>query len=136
MILNMRRDDVPHFMEGVPSDAPNEDPRCKAAERAELDWLARRGLTTVNVPFPGEQPLGDLLTMFETLAHGAPFVLGCTFAGINHSVVVHNGEIHNPNPLAPVEGPMLDGYWWLTIYSVGPNWRSPRLLDRVRGWLR
>jgi hypothetical protein len=146
MILNMHRDDVPHFMADCHPGLDPEHPDSVAAEKRELEWLARRGLTAVNVPFPGDTLIIDLLEMLSKLTHGAPVVLGCSVngwrgstrgpTGANHSVVVHEGKIYNPHPGTTVTGPMRDGMWWLTIYSVGPNWRSPRLLDRLRGWLR
>jgi hypothetical protein len=70
------------------------------------------------------------------LAHGSPLILGCTSSnGTNHSVVIHDGRVHNPNN-GGITGPMRDGNWWLTIYAVGPEWRSPLLRDRLRGLLR
>jgi hypothetical protein len=136
MILNMERDDVPHFMAGVSPDLPAEHPLCKAAERAEIEWLARYGLTPFNIGFYGETPLTEILQMLKSTAHGAPCILGCTSTnGCNHSVVIHEGQIYNPND-GQIAGPMRDGYWWLTIYSVGPDWRSPRWRDRLRELFR
>jgi hypothetical protein len=136
MILNMHRDDVPHFVEGCPPNVAPDDPRSIAAERAELEWLALRGLTAVNVGFSSAST--DICEVIEGMgkrAHGAPLVLGCSVNGANHSVVICDGALYNPND-ASVTGPHVDGNWWLTIYSVGPNWRSPLLRDRLRGLLR
>jgi hypothetical protein len=136
MILNMHRDDVPHFMEGLDPSLPPDHPSHLAAERAELEWLARRGLTVVDLPFPGGHPLSELLEQFTTLAHGAPLILKCTATGgDHHSVVIVDGEVHNPNS-SEVVGPMRDGFWWVAIYATGPGWRTPLLRDRVRGLLR
>jgi hypothetical protein len=138
MILNMHRDDVPHFMADCEPNLPPEDPRSQAAEVAELQWLAKRRITAVNIPFPGETPFEVLLEMTDKLTHSAPVILGCT-AGprrMNHSVVLKDGIVYNPNPTAQIAGPMRDGFWWLTIYSVGMRWRSPLLIDRLKGLLR
>jgi hypothetical protein len=122
MILNMDRDNVPHFMDGCSNDWPRDHPAWEAAERAEIEWLAQHGLAPISIPYSGELPLADLLAQLERTSRGAPVVLGCTSSnGFDHSVVVHEGRIHNPN-LSTVAGPMRDGMWWLTIYSVGPNW--------------
>jgi hypothetical protein len=136
MILNMHRDDVPHFMDGVDPDTPAGDPAWKRCVDAEVNWLARRGLAPVNVPFPGDTDLSDIQQMMEGLAHDAPFILGCTASnGCNHSVVMWGGRVYNPNN-GTIAGPMRDGFWWLTIYGAGHNWRSPRLSDRVRDLFR
>jgi hypothetical protein len=136
MILNMHRDDVPHFMDGVDPATPIDDPAWQRCEDAEVAWLHERGLTVVNVPFPGETNPGDVVEMMSNLAHGAPVVLGCTsINGCNHSVVICDGKVHNPND-GHIAGPMRDGFWWLSIYSVGPNWRSPSWRDRLRSALR
>jgi hypothetical protein len=137
MILNMHRDDVPHFMDGVDPATPPDDPIWRRCEDDEIAWLRKRGLRPINIPFAGDlNPLSDVLEMMRGLAHGAPFILGCTSSnGCNHSVVIQDGEVHNPND-GHIAGPMRDGYWWLTIYSVGPNWRSPRWRDRLKDWFR
>jgi hypothetical protein len=127
---------VPHFMAGVDPATPADDPVWQGCEDAEVAWLRRRGLTVVNMAFSGETELDTLLEMTANLTHGSPVVLGCTSTnGCNHSVVIHEGRVHNPNDGA-IAGPMQDGIWWLTIYAVGPNWRSPRLLDRLKGLFR
>jgi hypothetical protein len=145
MILNMHRDDVPHFMKDCHPSMTVEDPAMRAAEQAEVDWLSKRGLTAVNIPFPGETLIIDLLEQVKIMSHGAPIVLGCSVNGFtasvhpsghDHSVVIHEGKIYNPNSGATITGPMRDGLWWLTIYSVGPDWRSPRWSDRVRNLFR
>jgi hypothetical protein len=131
MILNMSRDHVPHFMHGVDPATPADDPVWQRCEQEELAWLRKRGLTTVHVPLPGETELKTVLEQYKVLGCGAPFILGCTSSnGCNHSVVVHDGQVFNPND-GHIRGPMQDGIWWLTIYSVGPNWRSPRWQDRL-----
>jgi hypothetical protein len=138
MILNMDRDAVPHFMDGLPTDGSAADASYAAAELMELQWLARRGLTSVHIAVPGEADLATILEMNLVQMHGAPVVLGCTSSANltqDHSVVIYRGAVYNPNS-GGVGGPMRDGMWWLTIYSVGPNWRSPRWQDRLLGLFR
>ncbi len=136
MILNMHRDDVPHFMDGVPPGLPADHPLSLAAEKREVDWLAKRRLTPVSVPFPGEFPLDLLLEQYKALAKDSPFILGCTSGlGTAHSVVIHKGEVYNPND-GYIDGPMPDGHWWLTFYAVGPKWRSLLPSDLWRALVR
>jgi hypothetical protein len=137
MILNMNRDDVPHFMAKLTPDMPADHPLCKEAEQAEIKWLRPYGLVPVNVAYPGETPLETVLELTKQLMHGAPVILGCRSGnGCNHSVVIWDGRVYNPND-GFIAGPMNDGYWWLTIYSVGPNWDGrPNWLDRLREWFR
>lgn len=126
MLLNMDRDDVPHFMEGVPYNATADDPRSKAAERAEAAWLAQRGLAAVTWGYTGDTNLGDVLEVVSKQCH-APVILGCQSEnGCNHSVVIWQGEIYNPNG-GTIAGPMLDGFWYVTALAAGPNWQPDAL---------
>lgn len=124
MMLNMDRDDVPHFMADVPYHTDAQHPLQVAAAQAEQAWLAQFGLTALSLPYSGEAPLEQLLDQIRMTGNGAPVLLGCTSGnGVNHSVVVWEGQIYNPNGDGGIiAGPMADGYWWLTIYSVGPNY--------------
>lgn len=137
MILNMDRDEVPHFMVNVPPRCPPDDPRSKESVQLELEWLAQHGLTVVNVPFPGDTDIAHLLESLSVLANDAPVVLGCSAPNGNHSVVVWRGEIYNPTNGVIVGPQELTGFWWLTIYSVGPNWmnrQATRELSFRAGW--
>jgi hypothetical protein len=126
MILNMDRDDVPHFMEGVHPDTPADDPAWEACAQKERDWLRERGLSIVVIPYVGETPLEVLLEQLGKFAIDAPVILGVTSGnGCNHSVVVYNGKIYNPNE-GTIAGPMKDGLWWLTLYVPGSNWDAIR----------
>lgn len=117
MILDMDRDDVPHFMDNVPANSPADSPECKAAEAAERAWLAELGLVPVYIPYLGEMPLEELVVHLNHTVRGAAVVLGCTSSnGTNHSVVFYEGQIYNPNA-SSVAGPMVDGMWWITIYA-------------------
>ena len=124
MILNMDRDDVPHFMANCHPAMAWDDPAFAAAEDAEEAWLAQHGLTTVSIPFPGSMDPAIVIGQLGRTAR-SPVVLGCTSAnGCDHSVVVFKGQLHDPSG-AGVAGPMRDGAWWVTIYAVGPNWPLP-----------
>lgn len=117
MILDMDRDQVPHFMEGLPGDLSSESPEYLAAEAAERAWLAERGLTPVYVAFDGSNTLEHLMQVLGVTMRDAAVVLGCsTIGGGNHSVVFYRGDLYNPN-LNTIAGPMRDGMWWVTIYA-------------------
>lgn len=117
MVLDLDRDDVPHFMDGIPAGLAPDHPDSQAAEKAERDWLAMRGLTPVYVPYLGDMPLQQLLDQLKWCASNSAVILGCTSGnGFNHSVVVYKGEIYNPNN-SGIDGPMNDGMWWVTIYA-------------------
>jgi hypothetical protein len=114
MILDMDRDDVPHFMDGV---HPHDQEAQFEAEQAEKRWLAERGLAPVYIPFDGKLPLQQLLDQFSGAAHNVAVILGCTSGnGVSHSVVVYAGQVFNPNE-GVITGPMKDGFWWITIYA-------------------
>lgn len=117
MILDLDRDEVPHFMSDCPPGLPPDDPRSQAAEQAERDWLLARGLVPVYVPYTGDLALTTLLDQLKIVARGTAVILGCTSGrGGNHSVVVYDGLVYNPNE-GIIVGPMQDGMWWVTIYA-------------------
>lgn len=121
MILDMDRDDVPHFMDGVPKNCPPEHPASTRAERLEREWLAERGLTPVYVAYPGDVTLDELMHVLSVMVPEAAVILGCTSSsGSNHSVVYYQGRIYNPNT-NQIDGPMQDGMWWITIYARATN---------------
>jgi hypothetical protein len=126
MILDLDRDEVPHFMEGVPKDAPADAPECQAAEQAERDWLAGRGLVPVYWGYDGGTPLEDVLAVLAQAVRGTAVILGCTSPnGHNHSVVVYEGRVYNPSGGA-IAGPMRGcstmssdtaEFWAVTAYA-------------------
>jgi hypothetical protein len=121
MILDLDRDEVPHFMAECPPGLPPDDPRSQAAEQAERDWLLGRGLVPVYVPYPGDLPLTTLLEQLKVTARDTAVILGCKSGrGSNHSVVVYDGLVYNPNE-GFIAGPMTDGMWWVTIYAHATN---------------
>lgn len=118
MILDMDRDEVPHFMEHVPKNADAESPEAQAAERAEREWMAARGLVPIHWGYTGDTSLEEVLKVLR-LCSGTGLILGCTSgAGFNHSVVVYDGRIYNPaGGNATIAGPMRDGFWVVTAYA-------------------
>lgn len=117
MILDLPRDDVPHFMEGTSMDWPDGDPRWLACEDAERAWLATRGLQPVHCAYDGSMPLSVVLAVLAHTVRNVPVILGCTSTnGGNHSVVYYNGSIFNPND-SGIKGPMRDGMWWVTTLA-------------------
>lgn len=117
MILDLPRDEVPHFMEHVPPD-DNMGEAAADAEDAERAWLAERGLTPVHVAYPGELSLDAVVGMLATLARDAAVILGCqSLSGCDHSVVVYKGVIYNPGQRGGIVGPMHDGFWWVTVLA-------------------
>jgi hypothetical protein len=121
MILDLDRDEVPHFMDGVPNNDPADSPACLAAEAAERAWLAQRRLTPVYVAYDGRTTFDDLMGVLAVTVKDTAVILGCTSTnGTNHSVVYYQGTIYNPN-LNAIAGPMNDGMWWVTIYAYLTN---------------
>lgn len=120
MILDLDRDEVPHFMDGVPNTAPADAPESRAAEQAERDWLAGRGLVPVYWGYEGSSTsLEQVLAVLEQTTRGTAVILGCTSGrGLNHSVVVYQGRIYNPaGGNGVIAGPMRDGLWVVTAYA-------------------
>jgi hypothetical protein len=115
MLLDMDRDDVPHFMEGCEPNVAVEHPDSLAAEVWEREWLWERGLVRVNIPFHGDAKLDTIVEQFSLFEAGV--ILGCSSERGNHSVVIYKGRIYNPN-YGEVVGPMRDGFWWVTVLSV------------------
>lgn len=120
MILNLDRDEVPHFMDGVEME---DHEKVTAMRKAIDDFLAARGLAEAHCALDGSLTLEKVLKV-STFWFKGPVILGGTSTtGVNHSVVVFKGEIHNPNN-AELVGPCDDGYWWFTALAVGENWKD------------
>lgn len=120
-LLELPLDDVPHFC-----DESLYAPDAKPLSDREREWLLSRGLTSINIIFPGETPLDDVLGTMNGINPGVLFILGGTSVnGCGHSVVAGNGRVvHDPSIGAPsnkhgsIIGPMEDGYWWLTFIGA------------------
>lgn len=119
MVLDMDRDDVPHFNADVAPGTPGHTAVSQAAKAAERAWLADHGLVPVGVPFPGTESLDVLLEQFGMVSDGLAVVLGCRRDDhADHSVVLYQGRVYDPlGDPAPLR-PMLDGMWWVTIYAL------------------
>lgn len=118
-LLELSLDEVPHFC-----DANSELPDAEPLMERERKWLASRGLTNINVIYPGETPLDDVLTTIDATTPGIMFILGGTSTtGCGHSVVAGCGKIlHDPSLTKTgdhsIVGPMRDGYWWVTFIGA------------------
>lgn len=114
VILGLDRDDVPHFL--------HDD--CGAAEfRLRVhSWLDSRGLSQVHILYPGSLSVEDVVQTVNFINPERPAILGgLSRTGVNHSVVIQNGEIAcDPSQTdAGITGPTEpDGYFWVT-YIVG-----------------
>jgi hypothetical protein len=118
-LLELPLDEVPHFC-----DADSELPDAEPLMERERKWLAERGLTNINIIYPGESSLDDVLTSVDATTPGVMFILGGTSTtGCGHSVVAGCGKIlHDPSLTKTshhsIVGPMKDGYWWLTFIGA------------------
>ncbi|WP_407155195.1 hypothetical protein [Bradyrhizobium sp. STM 3557] len=116
-VLDMDAQDVPHYM-----DASAYDDGAEAAHDRVEAWLNARGIVTINMLFPGETPLKDVLcTVSACNPRSRPvFILGGQSRnGVNHSVVCCDGEIvcDPSQDDSSIVGPCDDGYYWLTFFG-------------------
>lgn len=133
-VLDLEAGDVPHFMDG---GVKGDD----AHDQTEA-WLNERGVATINVLFPGETSLADVLTTVAACNHrGRPvFILGGRSRnGVNHSVVCCDGEIVCDPSLddSGIVGPCDDGFYWLTFFghldaTADPHRRNAPALEREK----
>ncbi len=116
VVLDMDARDVPHFMDG------NLYPDAEEAHDKIEEWLNTRGITTINVLYPGETSLDDVLSTIKCSNHRSKpvFILGGRSRnGVNHSVVCWQGEIacdpsHDDSGIV---GPCDDGFYWVTFFG-------------------
>jgi hypothetical protein len=117
-VLDMDAKDVPHFMDG------KHDCEADASHRAVEAWLNERGLTHINVLFPGETSFDLVLqSVKNSNPNGGPHVFilgGRSRNNVNHSVVCCDGEIVCDPSIdsSGIVGPMDDGYWWVTFFGA------------------
>lgn len=120
-LLELPIDDVPHFCDEA--QFPPDQYPLSSTQRL---WLLTRGLVSVDIAYPGETSLDDVLETINNLNPGVLFILGGTSVnGTGHSVVAGNGRVvHDPGIGAPsnehgsIIGPMSDGNWWLTFIGA------------------
>lgn len=110
-LLDMDRDDVPHFVTTMdPGEwERNVQPRVDA-------WLRERGFVELALPASGECDLDTILQMISS--RGVYTILtGTSATGCNHCVVVGPDQtIHDPGRDDPgIVGPADDGFWWLSV---------------------
>lgn len=107
-MLDMPRDDVPHFMDGGAPDGVG-----KAKE-----WLLTQGIVPINMVF--NSPLEEVLQTMGFLNPRVCYILGGqSKTGCNHSVVGRGGAIVcDPSQSdAGIIGPCDDGYYWVTFFG-------------------
>lgn len=113
-MLGLHPSVVPHFY--------REGPTRPALETIQEinNWLRQNyGLRQIDIAYPGETSVTDVLGAVSASNPGAVFMLGGTSsAGVGHTVLCWNGEIgFNPSnsPASRIVGPMEDGYWWVSF---------------------
>lgn len=106
MILDREPEGVPHFAEDG-----DENFRLN-----EINWLESEGLELINIVFPGEMKLAQILETMNVLNPDNAFILGGKSAiGCGHSVVCFEEQIYDPSlDNNGIVGPMSDGYYWIT----------------------
>jgi hypothetical protein len=124
-VLDMDAKDVPHFMDGAADKGEGE----KSHDRAEA-WLNARGIATINILYPGETPIDEMLsTVAACNPRGKPvFILGGESRnGVNHSVACCDGEIvcDPSQDDSGIIGPCDDGFYWLTFFGTLAATDSP-----------
>lgn len=107
-LLDLEPDQVPHFGEHYTDS--------DTFQRAEQEWLASRGLTTVNAAFT---ELREAMNFLRVSNPGIYCLLGGKSAnGCGHSVIACDGEIiwdpalDDAGIVAPFDE---DGLYWLTF---------------------
>lgn len=122
MVLDLDRDDVPHFCEDVPPGTPADDPRHVESLRLEDEWLAARGLARVHVPYSPELTMAGLAEQYARIAGpSVAVIMGCSLGGgMDHVVVLHQGVVYDPLGVVDPElyRPCIDGMWWATILAA------------------
>ncbi len=112
-ILDMDRDEVPHFYDGGVS--------AKKAAKATREWLSERGLTLFQVAFHSDTEIDKFLESLDAINPGQHFIWGGKSRnGVNHSVVVSGGEVVCDPSLndAGIVGPCDDGFYWIDILAL------------------
>lgn len=112
---------VPHVYED-----PTADPDRQLA--AFKNWLGLRGITLIQVKYPGDTPLEFVLTSMHVMSPNVFHLLsGTSVNNVGHVVVCLNAEIvHNPTPGATLTGPLSNGYWEVEFLGWTPTSRGTR----------
>lgn len=113
-ILDLPRDDVPHFAEMSWDDADE-------FHRLVNEWLLNRGLRAVRIPYDCE--LKDVLNMMEIVNPNIHYLLGGMSRNkVPHSVVCQGGGIiWDPSlDASGIVGSIQDCYW-VTFFTPDPG---------------
>jgi len=133
MVLDMDRDEVPHFCEHVPPGTQPEDPAHIASDEWERGWLSGRGLTKVTVPHSGEITIWQLAEQYNVLAPGAAIICQTALYGrvgvSDHVVELYGGRLYDPlgnDTEEHVAGtnryqPSTHGLYWVTVLARATN---------------
>lgn len=111
-VLDLRPEDVPHF-----GEHGDDDP--VAWTREVNEFLALHGMTSLAIPFPGDD-LKAVLHCVSTVNPGVYYLLtGKSRTGTNHNVVCLDGRIiHDPSlDDAGIIGPCNDGLYWVQFFG-------------------
>lgn len=95
-LLDMDRDDVPHFYD-LPAGCLPET--LKAADAWRRRWLRENGYDLVNISLCAEDPTQAMEALSRTSPQGMRYLLiGESKNGCGHAVIVRDGEIeHDPS---------------------------------------
>ena len=87
---------------------------------SEAEFLASIGMRAIDIPFQGTVSLGTMLESLGRLVPNAHLIFaGQSRTGLNHSVIIKDGEIvWNPSlDDVGIIGPCDDGHYWITILT-------------------
>jgi hypothetical protein len=115
IVLDMDAADAPHFMDKCPDNSPAPE-ATEAVER----WLNDRGITQINVLYPNALSPADVIQSVSVMNPGLAWILGGkSRTGVNHSVVIKDGDMYDPSLTdAGIIGPCDDGYYWVTFFGA------------------
>ncbi len=112
-LLELPRDDVPHFAKDVPDS--------KIFHKRMDDWLHSQGYSRVRMIFSGDDDPETIMSSVSTLNPGLRFQLaGKSKTGVNHVVICKGGKIdHDPSiTQSGIVGPCEpNGYYWVEFLT-------------------
>jgi len=120
MVLDLDRDEVPHFCADVPPGTAVTDPLHIESVRIEREWLAARGLALVNVAFSPELKAQEIADQLHNHSPSVAAILVCSYKGVNHALAMYGGVIYDPlGDLAHDSyEPAIDGLWWMIVPTL------------------
>ena len=112
-IMDLQRDDVPHFMDGV-----NDCDKDKTWERINT-WLKENHQSALFFVAYSDSDLSNLLQSMKILNPGIPYLLaGQSVRGFAHQVVACDDKIiwcPADGKDGKLIGPCDDGYYWVNL---------------------